>query len=522
MRTNQGDRKLTREGEAPAEASAFSRENRGSAGASPSKDSALHAICDCPLPTNRLLVLAAVAGIACRVAQYAAHQAVWVDEASLLLNVRSHAAAQLFGPLDHRQAAPPLFLLAARGLYLTLGESELSLRLLPLICGIASVVIFALLAQRLLERPWDAIATAAFALADRLIWHSSEVKRYGADAMVAVLLIYLAVGPRANWSVTRRFVAVALLAALAAWFSYTTMLVFPTIAIALFPRRRNGAAVVPFIAGSALAGASFLALTHFVVAAQQTQSLTATWGGDFIDLRHFWSVPWWLARRLHSMSNYPIPGTGPVLFVTAIAGAIWLWRAHKRDQLLILAGPILTALAAAAAHRYPFDGSRLTCFLSGPTLLLATIGLRWIYGGLVPLGRPLAVAPTAFVLGVAIVGAGFHLVVPRNRGHLRQVVAFVRQHSQPQDQIYVLNDRRVMLWYWPASEDRLQFHLGPTDPPPGRRFWMIWSLDNDSGRQQLDALVRWAGDFAAQRQRIWFRDGGAILMEREASIARRS
>jgi hypothetical protein len=469
------------------------------------------------LRSNRLLVLAAVAGIVCRVAQYAAHQAVWIDEASLLLNVRSHSAVQLFGPLDHRQAAPPLFLLAARGLYLTLGESEFSLRLLPLICGIASVVIFALLAHRLLDRPWDAIATAAFALADRLIWHSSEVKQYGADAMVALLLIYLA-GPRADWSATRRFLAVASVAAVAAWFSYTTMLVFPTIAIALFPRRRNGAAVAPFIAGCALTGASFVALTHFVVVAQQTQSLTATWESDFIDLRHFWNVPWWLVRRLHSMSNYPIPGTGPVVLLAAVAGVIWLWRAQMRNELLILAGPIVTALAAAALHRYPFDGSRLTCFLSGPTLLLATIGLRSIYRGLTPLGRPLAAAPTAFLLGVAIVVAGFHLVVPRNRGHLRQIVAFVREHSHPQDQIYVLNDRRVVLWYWPASEDRLQYRLGPADPPPGQRFWIIWSLDNDAGRQQLDALLGWARDFAVQRQRILFRDGGAILMERQDHI----
>ncbi|HSZ56045.1 MAG TPA: glycosyltransferase family 39 protein [Tepidisphaeraceae bacterium] len=470
---------------------------------------------DRKIPLNWLLMLAATAGIVCRVAQYAAHQSMWIDEASLALNIRNHTAAGLFGPLDYDQAAPPLFLLAERALYLTFGGSEISLRFVPLICGIASVVIFALLARRMLEPPWDAIATAAFALSDRLIWHSCEVKQYGVDATVAVLLIYLAIGPRADGSATRRFIAAAAVATVAAWFSYTAMLVFPAIAIALFPRRDKGTAVAPFLAGCALAGTSFLLIVQHVVAAQQTQSLSTTWQGDFIDLRHFWRVPWWLVRHLHSMSNYAIPGAGTVALIGSLAGAIWLWRSGKREELLILGGPILVALGAAAAHRYPFDGSRLTCFLCGPDLMLAIIGLRWIYGGMTRFGRPVSAAPAALVLGFAMVPAAMHLVVPRDRGHLRQAVKFIREHVQPDDEIYVLHDQRIVLWYWPACEGRMRWRLGPDDPPPGRRFWIVWNFDNDASKRRAEAVVRWADGFATRRQQIHFSDCGAVLMERQ-------
>src|SRR6476646_10820421 len=75
-----------------------------------------------------LLVLAIVvaAGAVCRVAQYGADRSFWVDEAALLLNVRSHTFGQLFGALDYEQAAPPLFMAAERGLLRTFGPSEYS------------------------------------------------------------------------------------------------------------------------------------------------------------------------------------------------------------------------------------------------------------------------------------------------------------------------------------------------------------------------------------------------------------
>ena len=64
-----------------------------------------------------LLVLAAVAfSFVCRIAQYIYNPSFWQDEAALVLNIRDKTAAQLRGPLQYDQAAPPLFLLAERGL----------------------------------------------------------------------------------------------------------------------------------------------------------------------------------------------------------------------------------------------------------------------------------------------------------------------------------------------------------------------------------------------------------------------
>ncbi len=129
---------------------------------------ALHAR-NAPRHAALLLVIAVAAGAVCRVAQYAADRSFWVDEAALLLNVRSHTFHQLFGKLEYDQAAPPLFMAAERGLLLWLGPSEFSLRLLPLVCGITALVVFAAVARRVLRSPWDALAVALFAFSDRFI-----------------------------------------------------------------------------------------------------------------------------------------------------------------------------------------------------------------------------------------------------------------------------------------------------------------------------------------------------------------
>src|SRR5205085_12273531 len=76
-----------------------------------------------------LLLLVVLVGILCRVAQYMANPSLWHDEALVALNVMDRSAGQLLGPLDYAQAAPPLFLLAERGMWVITGNPDFALRL---------------------------------------------------------------------------------------------------------------------------------------------------------------------------------------------------------------------------------------------------------------------------------------------------------------------------------------------------------------------------------------------------------
>jgi hypothetical protein len=471
-----------------------------------------------------LVALAVGAGVVCRAGQYAAARSFWVDEAALLLNVRSHTFGRLFGGLDYDQAAPPLFMAAERGLLLALGPSELSLRLIPLACGIAALFVFSLLARKVLDSPWDALAVALFAFSDRFIWHGTEVKQYGIDLFVAVLLMWIAIGPGEKWSASRRVVVIAGIAAVAAWFSYAAMLVFAAISLALMPRGRGkGSGVAPYLIANAVAAASFLILVGTVIRAQQTAGLVTYWNGEFLDMHRPWIWPWWIVRRLHSMCNYAIPGAGPVLLIAMVAGAVRMWRARRFERLAVIAGPLLVVLAASAAHRYPFDGARLTTFLCGPLLILAAAGLEIGFAGAssavsrggAPALKVIAIVPAAYVLVVASVSAAAHLVVPRNRGHLRPVLAHVREVVRPGDRVYVLNDRRAFFWYWPAAEGRLNLGRVSSEGLAADRFWIVWSFSNDTGKHLADPALKWARSFAAERDAFYSNGGAAVLMTPE-------
>ena len=75
---------------------------------------------------------------------------LWGDEAMLAVHLRAGDYARLAEPLEHDQVAPLLFLWIEQALVGALGFHELGLRLVPLLCGLASVLLLRHVALRLL------------------------------------------------------------------------------------------------------------------------------------------------------------------------------------------------------------------------------------------------------------------------------------------------------------------------------------------------------------------------------------
>jgi hypothetical protein len=258
---------------------------------------------------------------------------------------------------------------------------------------------------------------------------------------------------------------------------------------------------------------AFLVLLFKVVRVQQSAALTDYWDEYFVDLRHPWVWPLWFGRRMFSLCNYACQPGGFLLLPAMILGVIALWRARDAFRLTALAGPILVTLVAAAAQRYPLDGSRLNTFLTPPTLLLTAVGLEWLFAA----GRPrwpavAALAMGGFVLAAAVGSAAYHLAVPRLRAHLRPVARYVAAHAHPADDIYAL-DEREFACYWPAGDARVHPWVDRSDRMP-RRFWIVWSFNSRDGRDRIKPILAWAEAFAAVRAEYVGIGGSAYLLER--------
>jgi 4-amino-4-deoxy-L-arabinose transferase-like glycosyltransferase len=147
------------------------------------------------------------------------------DEAADAVNLIHRSYAELLEPLDFWVVAPIGFLYVEKAVGQMLGYSELSLRLFPLLAGIALVPAFFLIADDVFG--WEAACMGALLLGTerRLIDWSARLKPYGLDALLALLTFYVIyLGIRRGWS-TRYLLLAALWGAFAQWFSFPMILV---------------------------------------------------------------------------------------------------------------------------------------------------------------------------------------------------------------------------------------------------------------------------------------------------------
>ncbi len=127
-------------------------------------------------------------GVLLRIARYAMNYPLWWDEAFVAVNFIRRGYVDLLRPLDYGQVCPVLFLWAELTFVKLLGFSEWSLRLFPLGCAVASVVLFRHVASRVVSGVPLLLAVAIFAVSYHPIRHAADVKPYASDLLVSLAL----------------------------------------------------------------------------------------------------------------------------------------------------------------------------------------------------------------------------------------------------------------------------------------------------------------------------------------------
>lgn len=120
------------------------------------------------------------------------------DEANLALNLISRSYPELFQPLERLQVAPPFFLVLSKIFYqfaffnFTPRVSDLMLRLIPLVSGIAAIPAFGFLLQRLFKNKFvTAAGMLILALAPSAVLYSCIFKQYSTELLVSILTLIL-------------------------------------------------------------------------------------------------------------------------------------------------------------------------------------------------------------------------------------------------------------------------------------------------------------------------------------------
>jgi len=142
------------------------------------------------LLTQISLIFIFAYGIFLRVNEYLANRSLWLDEASLALNIIDKSFRQLITqPLDYNQAAPAGFLLLTKILVLLLGDSEFTFRLIPFISGIASLFLFYVFLKKNTSKSSMLIALGLFSFSYIMLRYATEFKPYSSDVMFALIVM---------------------------------------------------------------------------------------------------------------------------------------------------------------------------------------------------------------------------------------------------------------------------------------------------------------------------------------------
>jgi hypothetical protein len=439
-------------------------------------------------------------GVGLRLWAYASNTALWLDEILLSRNILGlPLRALLTEPLQLDQVAPRGFLLIEKLAVIAFGPSELALRLFPFLCGIAGLLLFRRLAERMLDGAAPPFALALFAIGVPFIKYGAEVKQYVVDSTAAILLTLLALGLREPGLSRKRVVLVGLAGFVLSWFSQPSVVVMAGLGAAfglewLVTRdRQTGRAL---LATMPLWGAASI-----VAAVAGLRSMTPStrafmddfWRQGFVPLPvQLPSAARWLWDQGMSIFTDPtlLRFRWPALFLAlAPLGLVALWR-RRRDAALMLIGPVLAALALAVARTYPFRGRLMFYLIPGLILALAAgaEGIRRAASRIQP-----AIGWMAFsVLLAPAVVALVETPPPYEIEHHRTLLAYLQQRRQPGDVVYVMPLSRIgTLFYGP------RFGLQPGE-------WVTATCDRYETRPYILDVDRFRGV-----QRLWFLSSGA-------------
>lgn len=128
-------------------------------------------------------------GIYVRVKNYVYAAPLWSDEMALARSVVRENWLDLFVNLECDQKSPPLFLLLVYVCTKIAGISEYSIRLISLIAGVSSIILFFSLCKRVFISRFPIILSMLiFVLSEPLIFYSKEFKQYSMDLFLFLVL----------------------------------------------------------------------------------------------------------------------------------------------------------------------------------------------------------------------------------------------------------------------------------------------------------------------------------------------
>ena len=401
---------------------------------------------------------------------------IWTAEAWVANSVTAGSWSEMFYYPSWLQTTPPLFLVLDRFAVGLLGVSNWSLRLVPFLFGLGSVVLVAVLSRRVFSLPLALLCTSLVALSPPEVEYSKELKQYSGDAAATALVLlvlwdYLARPDR------RRYGRMLLVFGLGLWLSHTVIMFLPLAACVLLfaappvaETARKGilrAQILRAAGLTLLAGVLGSAEYVLFVRPNLTPLLLNYWKEGFPHFLSVREVFHFYAQNFAGLALYffigsetktslmgalasssgAVQAVALVLSTAALGGlAVRFRHSSRHRRVALLCGlPVLTLAALNLVHQYPVGTRRVMLFLLPCVALGVTLVLESVW---VAMLAPVFDSKTRFVaaaLGVvsvaAVLGASAKAdrwrPYPEEDEDCEAALRYLRSAVQPGDLVYI-------------------------------------------------------------------------------------
>ena len=382
-------------------------------------------------------------GLIFRVRLFLTGRSLWLDEASLALNILHRSFADLFRlPLDHQQGAPIGYLFSVKTITLLFGDSEYAFRLFSLVAGCLVLWLIVLFSKQYLNKAGALLAIALFAFGPSLVSYSAETKQYMGDVVVTLLFLLIGFKLTDKNAAFKSFLLFSGLGAVLLWFSHPAMFSAASIGIILLLHNwlKKDRTKLTWTLFCGFVWSINLVIIYFVNLRNLASNsfLLDFWQAGFMVIPP-WSHLDWFVQIWQSLLHDPL-GIEANPFIVFLIFAVGIFFLFRRDWRLgtMLCLPLVFALLASGLHKYSLLG-RLLLFATPLFIVAISAGVdglgslfknRYLSLGIqIVLALYLIVAPFQTSLG--------DFLNPKYAEHIKPTMEYLHNQRKDSDLIYV-------------------------------------------------------------------------------------
>lgn len=393
---------------------------------------------------NVLLFAILSAGILLALIQFFFNRSLWLDEAMLAISIETIPFFDLFKPLKFYQVAPVLFLQTEKLFSTLIPNSELGLRLFPLISYSVALFAFFQIIRILFSNIHIQIITLAFFVFNStLIYFSNETKQYMTDVMVLLVVNYLLLK---DYQTSRnKHLLLAIFGVFSIFLSNVAVIILFSGGIYWFIQEFRKTKLQVFMRVFGSWGVAFGVYYFFFIMDHPARSVMLDYWKDanaFLPLNPTHPALYlFLFEKtqiiLGVLSNSKSVNLGILFGILVLIGFINLICKRKDKAFLILfLLPIIVHLSLSAFQMYPFD-KRLILYMI-PNFVV-TLGycfdkLSQVFSNYLLLSR---LRISAVVLSCFIGFLFFNKGYPMENEELKKSMDFISNNVAIEDKIYI-------------------------------------------------------------------------------------